>query len=429
MSRKNTSNWDAAVKRLQTRVNLIALLDKASMPVFCVGAVAAFLVYFMRRQEVDPLYSGLIVGGLIAACLIWGWFQIRAGLFREKDSRAFLDEQLGLYGALSASVERNVELPQFPAKLGGAYKWDSYKSFYWIAGGVALLLLGVLLPLSTDAETKPVIDSVPPALAQVEDWINQLEQQDDIEQETVEPLREQLDEFMKKSREEMYSHSGLEAADALKSHTENSMLDFARDLDALSNALGEMQSELNKGNEADTKDLSDALNALENAALQPGGQLAQSLTSIDPSSIKQLTPEQMKQLMDQLKNASDCVNQMCENGSSVMDPDESPYKLVEGEGPGRGGVDRGRGDAPLVFNENGTESIKGTSEKLDSDNMSNASLGEQVGIQRGAHDVDPEQAHRVESSGSASQPALGGDAVWTDNVSPREREALRKVFN
>lgn len=435
-----SAQWRAAVRRLRARVNLVALLDRVGFALCAIGAACAFLVYLFRRTGLPLWYAVAAMVLMTVCCLGWGWISGKKTRFRDADARAFLDEQLGLYGALSASSEKTVTLPVYPGRAPRPYRWRSCRPLYWMGAGLALVVCGLLLPLPAKTPVAPPIKSTPPALAQVDDWITQLEQEENIEPESVERFRRQLDDLFSQSPEEMYTHSSLEAADALKSDTESAMRQFARETGAVGSALSELESQLNKGGEADTRDLSAALKALEATPLQPGGELAGALGQIDPQSIRQLDPAQMKQLAEQLKQASGQINQLCRSGKAgIADPDDPSFNQGPGQmaqrpgpgdgpGPGNGGVDRGRGDAPLTFGSQGVEPMGDAEGRLDSSDLSRAALGAQVGVQRSGHEIDPSRTHTTEGTSSAAGAAQGGDAVWKDNVTPREREALRKVF-
>lgn len=429
----HSAQWYAAVRRLRTRVNFIALLDRAGLALCCAAAVCAFLAYLFRRLDVSLWYAGGAIILIMAGCLGWAWFAGKNTRFRDTDARALLDEQLGLHGALSAEQEIRVTLPDYTGNAGQVCRWSPGRPLSWIGGAMTLILCGLFLPLPAKDTVSPGVRSVPPAFAQIETWLGQLEQEERIEQDSVEPFRRQLEELFKQSIEDMYTHASLEAVDALKSHTESAIRQFARDTGTLGAALSELESQLNNGGEIDTRDLSAALEALETAPLQPGGELAGALGQIDPQHIRQLDPEQMKRLAQQLQKASGEINRLCRGGQAgIADPDDpsfnqgmGPLPLVEGDG----GIDRGRGDAPLAFSDKGVEPMGEADGRLESPDLSRAALGEQVGIQRGGHETDPSRTHAAGRTDAAGNASRGGDAAWTDNVTPREREALRKVFD
>lgn len=424
----NKSAWDKAVKRLALKVNLIALFERACVPLFCAGVLAGFLTYFLRRLEIWPWYG--VLGGilLVVAVFAWAGLAMRGRFFRAGDSMALLDEQLGLHGALCASSEGMGSLPGY----GGPpspYKWVSFQPFYWVVGGAAMVLLGVLLPVYGEHGKVLDIVSVPPSLTKVEDWIEELEKQDDIEDRSLDELRQQLDDLMNKPKEEMYTHSGLEAADALKAHAEGAIMEFSRNLDAVAASLSEYRAEADRGLEADSEKLMNAGLQLKNAMFKPGGELANQLSKLGANGLKNMSREEMQALMDRLKDASDCMNGMCNGGDKIADPEQYKDPSARYVKKMVGGVGRGADDAPLSFMDEASSMEGNPVEKVGSEDMSHAALGEQMGLQQGEHEKDPEQGHSLKSTNQATQPAKGGDAVWSDHISPREREALQKIFN
>lgn len=433
----NVRSWNRSLRQLRIRINLVKVLDGWAMPFFCAGTLAAFFVYMFRRYDFSFYYGFYLGVFLFAVSLVYVFFKVRGGFFTEKDARAFLDEQLGLYGVLSASAEfGDIELPSKKTGFRGAYRWCSLKSPAWLASGVVMVVLGCVLPVSRFSALADVPVSLPPAIAQVEQLLELLEEEENIDEESLDRFKEDLAEFMKKEREDMYTHSSLEAADAMRGQVESAVMEFARDLEQLNASLGEFDLESGTGLENMPKDLADALSSLENALLNADGQLARDLASLDLDGLRQLTPEQIREIQQRLKGMGKFMQEMCGEGR-ILDPDSDEFKLAEGMlpgegaglGPGQGGVGRGRGDAPLSFTEEAAPDISGVQEKVDNDDLSRAAFSDLKGVSQSEHEIDPDLEYKVQSSIRAAHAADGGDAVWKDNVSITEREALRNIFN
>lgn len=100
--------------------------------------------------------------------------------------------------------------------------------------------------------------------------------------------------------------------------------------------------------------------------------------------------------------------------------------LAESQGPGRGGISRGPGPAPLFL---GDESNLGTSriEGVQNQDFSKAALGGVLGIGQTEHKIDetrkgPREAGAVKSVGQ------GGDTVWRESLMPEEKAVLKRYF-
>ncbi|MBL8695960.1 MAG: hypothetical protein JNJ88_17835 [Planctomycetes bacterium] len=96
------------------------------------------------------------------------------------------------------------------------------------------------------------------------------------------------------------------------------------------------------------------------------------------------------------------------------------------QGPGSGGVTRGRGDAPMAWGSasEGDES-KFQAQVLDPARSLDAEHSAITGISAGAPKADP----RGESAGNVAVSASSGKATWRRRLSPHHREAVRTYFS
>ena len=93
--------------------------------------------------------------------------------------------------------------------------------------------------------------------------------------------------------------------------------------------------------------------------------------------------------------------------------------------PGRGGVSRGRADAPIFWGEE----VEGRSEEftpaaLDPARYSDEEHTGTVGIGATAPEADP----RAETAGLAEVKASGGSSAWRRRLSPHHRRAVKSFF-
>lgn len=99
----------------------------------------------------------------------------------------------------------------------------------------------------------------------------------------------------------------------------------------------------------------------------------------------------------------------------------------EGNEPGRGGTGRGRGDAPLAFEMEERPRLDTVSRRVVHEDLSRAALVETAGVETAA--PSPEGAgNGQEHGGRGARPARGGDAVWSDCLTPQEQSALKEIF-
>lgn len=93
---------------------------------------------------------------------------------------------------------------------------------------------------------------------------------------------------------------------------------------------------------------------------------------------------------------------------------------------GRGGLNRGRADAPMFFGEEqdlGTDNI----ENVKSVDMERAVPGEVLGLGQTEHD-DQETPSIRQQGGQLKHKAAGGDTVWRESLMPEEKALLKRYF-
>ncbi|MDA7922593.1 hypothetical protein N9B73_12645, partial [Verrucomicrobiales bacterium] len=178
-----------------------------------------------------------------------------------------------------------------------------------------------------------------------------------------------------------------------------------------------------------------ALESLDANGMKLNEELLKQLKNLDPSqlgqkSLSQLNKQQLESLQKQLGECSSCLGSM--EGLPKMSDDPFIQGLSKEElmalglMPGRGGIDRGRGDAPLYFGDKedlNTSNI----EKVENLDLSRASLGEMLGLGETEHDID-ESGNTNKTGGAISSAGSGGEAVSRENLLPDEQALLRRYF-
>ena len=99
----------------------------------------------------------------------------------------------------------------------------------------------------------------------------------------------------------------------------------------------------------------------------------------------------------------------------------------DGEGPGKGGVNRGPGHAPGMLGAEGKKLDTGDLTGLESKDLSRSLPGDLRELHDGEHDVDT-AAVGPRAGGAAGAIGGGGDRVWKDALDPDEQKALKKFF-
>jgi hypothetical protein len=132
-------------------------------------------------------------------------------------------------------------------------------------------------------------------------------------------------------------------------------------------------------------------------------------------------------LQDALKNSPELKLTECQgcNGGRGKKPGDGDGK----DGPGRGGIDRGPGTAPLTLNSEETNLNTTKTEALNSQiDVNRVAPGDLLTVSDGKHEVDKNVYQGPKAGGAISNTGDGGAAVWQNSLLPSEREALKRYF-
>ena len=94
--------------------------------------------------------------------------------------------------------------------------------------------------------------------------------------------------------------------------------------------------------------------------------------------------------------------------------------------PGEGGVNRGKGDAPMFFGDEtdlNTQQLEGVS----GDDLERAAPGEVMAVGESEHEIDELPSVR-QTGGQLSNKSSGGEAVWRESLMPEEKALLKRYF-
>lgn len=437
MSLTVRQEWQGRISRMQWLLNAVIAVECLCIPFFAAGAVVGMVWYGGRRLGADwGLLAGVSLSAAVLFLAAWGWMRLRGRFFSRRDAAAFLDEQMGLHAALSAGEEwgDSVEDVGGNVRKNAVLRVRSVRCLGWLAGGAALMVCGALLPLPVQQVVQQLPD-LPPVLAQVEEALDRMAEMESVDGKSLEPFREQLKDLKQMSRNEMYSHAGLEAADALKGKTAAAVAGLSNQMYQADSALSLLDSRNGASSPEAMQSLQEALKGMESLALQPGGIMSRQLQELKGSlPSRQIDPETARRLKEQLERAAQQLRSMCgQCGMSLMaSPDEnSVVKFGQGQGdgsePGSGGVSHGRGDAPLAFGMEEREQLDTVSRRAVNEDLSRAALGEAAGVETAAPSPEGER-EGLEHGGRGTRPARGGDAVWSDDLTPQEQSALKGIF-
>jgi len=433
--------WTRRAASLARRVNLGWWLDRFNALVVVSLVVFALVILAARTYAASlltlPVVAGSL-GGIVLLLALVAWLLSRRRFIGLEEGLVRLDDRLQLHNRLTTAYAR---VGPWPASVEDR----SAAAFRWLYGR-ALLPALLALALVAAAWYVPVKEALagdlaapvePGAWEQMEDWLATLEEENLIEESAIEELESRIEELRDQPEEEWFSHSSLEATDTLADNLGRQLRDMAREMAALDrniSALKGFSKQMSEEARAEKlREFQEALEALDGNGLAANEALMKQLQELDPSSLGEetlsgLSAEQLKSLQEQLQKGSGALGSL--EGLPAMgdDPSMQPgMGMGMGMVPGRGGVDRGRGDAPLFFGD--TEDDLGTNniEKVKNEDFSRAAIGEVLGLGETERELD-ESATGPRTGGGVSSTGQGGDAVSRETLRPDEQAVLKRYF-
>jgi hypothetical protein len=438
--------WRQAITGVTRRVNAAAWLERFAPGVFACGALGALVFYAARRVGFSSIgwAWGVLAVALGVAAFV-AWRLARGAFFSRGDARVFLEYQLRINSRLSAAESGVSAWPRAGDGVPDVLRWRPGAAVGWFAGALALLAGGLWLPVPAP-EISVVPVEKPPALAQTEEWLKDLALTNAVDPRSIEDLEARARELASKPTENQYSHSALEAADALREQAAQAMQSLAREFESVESTLSSLASaraSLAESGESlsdeqlkrAAEQLDRAFHGLREGTIAADGELAGALQKLDAAALRELTAEEAAKLASQMGRAGRAISVILADGLPDGKDGMAALLAALDASDGRpariranGGVSRGRGDAPLEFERRESNAGSGELQAVRNDDYSRAALGDKLGVMTGEHTVDLSAGNAPVSAGALSGAAQGGEAVWVNRLTPAEREALKEFF-
>lgn len=434
----NRKYWQGQSLALSRRINYGWFMQTLSGPLLIVSALGSVSTLILRREFAEIPLGSLVTS--LAACLA-----ITAGIALFLAARRFekpeqalvrIEAGAGLHSSLSSAKDGVCPWPAPPASLPASLKWHLPKTFAPPLGAIALLAIGLLVPINARHAAPPAPSNQPQAWSQIDSQLEQLAEDAMVDEKYIDKVAKRMEELRGQDEEEWFSHASLEATDSIKEAHNSNMEILDRNLSEAVNALEALSEMADKLNAQEKQKLAEqfeqALEGLQNGEMKPNLQLLEQLSKLDLSELGKLTPEQMKQLkkgmevlMESLEKCKDC-----QGGQSVGQGAWDKQLLGNGEGevddPVSGGINRGPGHDPDVLRNGKAHLDVGKLAELNAEDLSRTTPSDLLQLQDEKHTVD-ESAAKYAAGGVAVE-GKGGDRVWRDSLAPDEQRALKKYF-
>ncbi len=438
---------------------------------FVWGAAAILLAALSDIDRAVLLWGAIGLAPMAVAAIVLAWAKIPS----ESAIRALLDDRARCGGLLMAAGAG--EIGQWSDRIGElrepSLHFDGGRTMLCLVAAVSFVLVSFLVPQRyiTVQAANPL--EIGEEIDRIAEKIETLAEEEIFDEEKAETILEKLRQAREEASGqdpvktwEMLDHIEAAADNAAAEATESALqqteqLAKAETLaQAINSVSGELPADLLAEAMADMAKLaSDA--ALDQAALRDGD-LASKLSKELAEALKNgtLSPEQLEALRRALQaskgglasgiarlsraqlidpNSLRKCKMLGECKGGAIDPNALGDLLAfcaEGgnaaEGllamcnsPGRGGINRGRGDAPMTWaQESDAHGAKFKEQML----PPNAILSDSrfMGISTGSHDTT---GQADTSPGALSKAGAGSGSAHAQTVLPRHRHAVRRYFD
>jgi hypothetical protein len=391
----------------------LQLAIPAMTAVAAAGAVALLVARSMGLplERVSFSTAGALVLAAMGAALLSGK---RLNLSK---ALVCLEERGRLHNRLSAAHAGIGPWPK-PAPIADGLRWNVSRLLLPPLCAIALLAAGRWAPLPPDAMPRPREE--PMSWAQVDSWLQTLEQARIAEPEALEKIEARLEELRNQPPEKWYEQSSLEAGDTLREQTAGALKELQEKLHeaeqvaaADQERAGLRKDDLQKLGAA----WEQALSGLQSGDLPVDKELLEQAKRFQPGEARQLSPEAMAALRERLAE-----------GARICEQCVGPKRPGGGEETGGPGGEGGGGEtAPLSWMKTPTELQGRQKEKLESDDLSRALPAETLAVTTAEHEVKKDPAREM-AGGEIASPGAGGAAVWQQAMVPEERQVLQRFF-
>ncbi len=440
--------WRSKAAQFAAEYNFAWWLQSFLVALFFIGCLSAIAIIFIRKFDY-PVVQALWVGlGAVPVTAILCLWRTRGKFIRQKEALPLIDDANGLHNRLTCAAQGVGAWPAPFKKIKRAFRWNPRVILFSSAISILLPVIACFIPLGQTYAALPAATTLPAAWTQVEEWIEELKQAEVVQPEALDHFEAQLEQLKKQDPRDWYSHNSLEAGDNLRNRMDQSLGALDRNLQSAQDSLGQLSENKDHLSQSQAEELSAALNqaleGLKMGTMPLNKELADKFSQMDPATLKQISAAQMKELQQALKNAQSKTQsilgdkgqstelqfdgELCENGDCAGANCKDGKCPGKGHLPGKGGISRGRGDAPLILGQQESQVDITRRENLTNDDLRNAALGDSLGVGIGEHSRDQNRPLLNQSAGVTGSTGDGGEAVWRYQYRPEEEETLRKFY-
>ncbi|MBT8036266.1 MAG: hypothetical protein KJO21_01860 [Verrucomicrobiae bacterium] len=438
MAEKQT--WQHIARCTSRKINIGWWLHVLTTPLLVASLVIACTTLISRRElnTVPWLEIGAATCATLTLTGIICWFAARHHFESLQQSLVRIEAAMKLRNALTAADHGVAPWPEVPDHIHDGIRWQWRRLIPPIVGTIVIITCGITIPIHAKSD-RLAPQQQPSAWNELDTQLDQLDQQEIVQEDYLDAMREKLEKLRAQSPNDWFSHSSLEATDHLKQSHQSEQENLKNNLQHAERSLDALQHKASSMNAAQKQRLlnqfDQAIQKMQQGQMKPNQELLKQLHNIDPKQLQKLTPEQLDQVRENMRQHAQRLQQ---NGDNPLDgePGEDEWMDNDGLGEdgheedgqgGRGGIDRGPGHAPRPLGKSHDDTGAGKHEGLKSNDPRHALPGDLLETHDTQHDVDLTQ--RGPTAGGTTQgKGQGGERVWKNSLLPNEKKALKKFF-
>jgi len=454
-------------RKLTTVMTIKYLLALSALWCFVWGTTA-LLLRVSIGTPVKPLLLGFtgLPAALVAAILI-----ARKRMPSQSAIRSLLDQQNDCGGLLMTASEQS--LGDWQNRLSGIQlprlKWQSRKDWATLGAGIIYVTASLLIPVQISTLAGGRTLNIGKEAEALSAQIETLREEQLITEAKAQELKDQLEQLASDSTGEDPAKT-WEALDHLADSVEKTAQEAAAKAtsqqDKLDKAEALTEGMMAGSDQLDARLMAEAmqtLSAMMQDATKENEALAENLSPETRDAIKNgsLKPEQLKDISKALIQNRQKLNQQLsklnqsgmnrngrikpgdlKNGAQAKNRDNSglskflkenaqKMSVEEAVGQwcetGKGGVDRGRGDAAMTWTEGSDEkNAKFKEQVLPPSSVAGLQDSQMVGLSAAAPEV---QKGNLAAHGALNNAASSGGSAYTQTVLPRHKGAVKRYFD
>ncbi|MCH7688649.1 MAG: hypothetical protein IH899_18530 [Planctomycetes bacterium] len=415
---------------------------------FVFGTAVLVVKLFVPELWPNVLWLGL---GAIPVTVIAWRFSLQ-GRYTPIESAALLDRKLNAGGLLMTLAETPDELwqerlPQLEQQWSESIpKVRPVRFAKFLALPLLFAVAAGLAPLRKSAAL-----SSPPTIRQqvsrqLQEMLDVLEDADALQKEEKEELREEIEKLAEEAQHKPLTHEKWETVDALRERLKMRLDTASQTVSKAQHAAGMLadagrdhgQKLSIERSQRLEQDLQDALKKLaQNGAFSKSGTAQQSNSKLFQNGRLNLSQnpgerkEQLKRLGEFLKQESDklaqcrkCFGEGKGLGTGGFNTSDTE---TDSNRPGRGGINRGRGDAELTWGKESDQRNTKFKEVVLPPGFLDDPNQESLGTTAVAPEVQPADS-APRNTNRLIDPA-SGKATWNRTLRPRHRGVVKKYFD